>query len=97
MLPVVPPRPVGGLAGRCEPVYSDLARRRGLQGLVVLHVAVSPEGMPTSVTVARSSGHDILDEAALSRVRQCRFLPATQNGNPVAGTADLPFNFRLED
>jgi protein TonB len=96
LLPPVPPRPVGA-DGSCRLDYPEAAKRRGIEGLVVVHVAVSATGAPTGVAVAKSSGHDILDDAALATVRKCRFEPATQGGTPTAGTANLPFRFRLEE
>jgi protein TonB len=77
------------------PDYPYRARRLGQQGRVVLRVAVSPNGMPVEVEVARSSGHDNLDDAALDTVRQWRFTPAQIGGVAVAGTVEVPITFRL--
>jgi periplasmic protein TonB len=43
-----------------------------------------------------TSGHPILDLAALSAVRQWHFIPATQAGQSVAAVADVPVQFRLD-
>ncbi len=48
--------------------YPDAARQAGLRGTVELRIAVLPLG-GTAVDVARSSGHGVLDEAALAMVR----------------------------
>ena len=77
------------------PDYPYRARRAGHEGRVVLRVAVDAAGMPTAVTVARSSGHDSLDDAALEAVRHWRFTPATAAGLAVAGTVEVPITFRL--
>ena len=95
--PLVPPRPVGAAAGNAKPDYPSEARRRGQQGRVLLHVDVSAAGAPISVTVSSSSGHELLDQAALRAVSAWRFTPATRGGSPVAGTVDVPVQFRLED
>lgn len=95
--PLVPPRPVGAAAGNVKPDYPSEARRRGQQGRVLLHVDVSAAGAPISVTVSSSSGHELLDQAALRAVSAWRFTPATRGGSPVAGTVDVPVQFRLED
>ncbi|MDW8123587.1 MAG: TonB family protein [Geminicoccaceae bacterium] len=77
------------------PHYPAAARRRGIEGTVVLEVAVSPAGLPEEVVVARSSGSRLLDEAALEAVRRWRFRPARRAGEPVAGRVAVPITFRL--
>lgn len=49
--------------------YPDRARRQNLQGSLVLSVDVLPDGSIEYVRVLRSSGHDLLDEAAVRIVR----------------------------
>lgn len=46
--------------------YPVLARRRGWQGEVLLSVTIHPSGMLERVQIAQSSGHDVLDRAAVS-------------------------------
>jgi protein TonB len=96
-LPIIPPQAISGRAGNPKPDYPAEARRRGLQGKVVLLVEVSAAGLPASVAVASSSGHAALDQAALAAVQRWHFSPATRGGTPVAGTAQVPIQFRLEE
>ncbi len=79
------------------PVYPEIARRRGQQGRVVLRVRVGVNGLPLAVTVDRTSGHKVLDRAAIAAVRQWRFAPATEGGRPVVAVAEIPVQFRLAD
>ena len=95
--PILPPQPVSGLANNCKPDYPMAAKELGQQGRVVLRVEVSPAGKPLNTTVLSTSGYPRLDKAALAAVEQCRFRPATQGGIAVAGAADLPIQFRLEE
>jgi periplasmic protein TonB len=95
--PLVPPRPVAGMETNRAPVYPAIARQRGEQGRVVLRVNVSAGGTPVEVSVMDTSGHPILDSAALSAVRQWHFIPATQAGKSVAAVADIPVQFRLDN
>jgi protein TonB len=95
--PLLPPRPISGLASNAKPAYPVAARSRHQQGRVVLRVEVSADGLPLRVTVASSSNHPALDEAALAAVKRWRFSPATRGGVPVAGTAEIPVEFRLEE
>ena len=86
-----------GAAYRLNPApkYPPLALRRGWQGTVRLRVALDPDGHPTTVDLATSSGHAVLDEAALAAVRHWRFRPATRLGKPVAATVEVPIVFRI--
>jgi protein TonB len=78
-----------------SPPYPESARRRGVEGLVVLEVRVSAAGAPDSVQVSRSSGHDLLDRAAADAVRRWRFTAARRAGVAVAATVEVPIRFSL--
>ncbi len=78
-----------------KPDYPSLARRRGYQGEVVIRVIVSPAGKCRSASIVSSSGYSILDEAALEAVQGWSFEPAKQGDQPVEGSLDIPFSFRL--
>lgn len=80
-----------------EPAYPWEARRNRWQGTVLLAVTVSPEGHPIAVDVARSSGHRVLDDAAVEAVRQWRFVAAQRNGLAVEDRVAVPITFRLSD
>jgi protein TonB len=95
--PLVPPRPVAGMAGNRPPSYPERSRQRREQGRVLLRVEVSADGAAVAVAVAQSSGHPALDEAASMAVRQWRFIAATRGGTAVAATAEVPVVFTLTD
>jgi protein TonB len=82
--------------GECDRVYPARAQQLGLQGRVLIHVDISPDGSVTP-SVKSSSGHAILDNAALAKARTCRFAPAMRGGVAVSGSVELPFDFRLQD
>jgi protein TonB len=77
------------------PVYPPLARRRRLQGTVLVRVHVGVQGAVLDLQVERSSGHEILDRAALGAVRAWRFLPARRGATPVEAWVRVPLDFRL--
>jgi protein TonB len=87
-----------GLAGLYNPPpdYPPVARRRGLEGRTVLRVEVRPDGKAGRVSLRRSSGHGLLDDAALGAVSKWTFRPAQAGGVPVAGVVEVPIVFRLE-
>mgnify|MGYP003700856411 CR=1 FL=1 len=94
-VPSTAPAVAGGALANPPPEYPFLARRRGLEGVVLLRISVSAEGRATAVAVRRSSGHAILDEAAAAAVGGWRFRPATVDGKPAAGVLEAPIAFRL--
>ena len=49
--------------------YPDAARRRQLSGNLLLDVALNPDGSVLEITVRRSSGHKVLDDAAIRIVK----------------------------
>lgn len=89
--------PKAGRQGGINPIphYPRVARKNGWQGRVLLAVSVGLDGRATSVRVRRSSGHRVLDQAALTTVRRWRFKPARRGAVAVAGTTVVPITFRL--
>jgi protein TonB len=80
-----------------RPSYPEIARRRGWEGTVVIHLMLDEDGMPHDLRVQRSSGFDALDRAALASVRDWRFRPALRNGVAIAMPSVLvPIQFRLK-
>lgn len=77
------------------PAYPQLALRLRLAGSVLLRIRVSQEGRVLAASVERSSGHALLDEAALDAVRSWRFRPGTRDGQPVTREVLAPVIFRL--
>lgn len=80
-----------------KPEYPPLARRRQWEGRVILKVRVLAAGTVAAISVETSSGHEILDEAALEAVRRWRFVPAKRGGQAVDSVVNVPINFNLLD
>ncbi len=95
--PGVVPRYAGGGLSNAAPRYPYLARRRGQEGRVVVRVQVSAAGDAAAVSIRRSSGYRLLDEAAVKAVKTWRFAPAKRGGFSVAGSVDVPVSFKLTD
>lgn len=79
------------------PTYPEGLAAAGVEGRVLLRVAVDAQGAATAVTVEESSGHAALDEAAVVSVRRWRFNPAVVDGRPAAGEVMVPVDFRAKD
>ena len=76
--------------------YPHMARRRHLQGIVVLVFTISSGGQIESSRVGRASGHDLLDEAAQDTIRRVvRFPPFPAELNRQKLTIEIPLAFRL--
>lgn len=104
-----PPRPrpaAGPVAARvttavpcgegCRPPsYPPAARRLGQEGRVLLRVLVGADGAVLSADVEESSGHRLLDDAAVDAVREWTFEPAREGENAVESVVHVPFRFRL--
>jgi protein TonB len=45
--------------------YPEQARKQGLSGSLILDVALNPDGSINEITIRRSSGKKILDDAAI--------------------------------
>lgn len=88
------PAPAIG-ANNPRPNYPELARKRGQEGVVRIRCQVDAAGTVSAANVAVSSGHKLLDDAALKTVYKWRFKPAINNGAPVGGYVVVPIEFRL--
>ena len=86
-----------GILSKVEPVYPQSARQAGQEGTALLRIYIQANGRPGDIDVVRSSGYPVLDEAAVSAVRNWRFVPAKDrsSGKTVACTTNLPVVFRL--
>jgi len=79
-----------------RPEYPRAAREAGWAGTVVLWVEVLANGLVGTVTLHKTSGHSILDEAALSAVQGWRFVPAMDGNFPLRSVVHLPVRFDLK-
>jgi periplasmic protein TonB len=82
------------LVREVKPVYTDDARRAGIEGDVLLDVVIRADGRVGAVTVTRSLGGG-LDQRAIEAVRQWTFLPSRRNGAPVDVLVEVAVEFRL--
>jgi protein TonB len=82
-------------AGACPISYPERARKRNQEGTVVVHALIGPDGKPIEVTVAQSSGHPLLDEAAQEAIANCAFVPQKVGGRSVRAIVEIPIPFKL--
>ncbi len=75
--------------------YPRLAKERGWQGTVTLKVHISSEGEIGEVIMTGSSGHGILDEAAMVMVKDAHATPARRGDKPVDSWVIVPYRFTI--
>ncbi len=93
--PETSPEIVGGLAGLQQSItYPAADQEAGRQGTVVIRFVVTATGEATAVEVARSVSPG-LDSASVAALRQTRFVPGTQNGQPVNVRMTIPVRFAI--
>ncbi|MCQ8105781.1 energy transducer TonB [Methylomonas sp. SURF-2] len=77
------------------PEYPEIAQERGWEGKVLMKVHVKPDGKPDQVSVIKSSGQKVLDDAAVKTVYKWSFVPAKRGETPIAGNVTVPITFNL--
>ena len=77
-----------------KPLYTEPARRRGLQGDVLLEIVVRRDGSVGDVRIVKGLGEG-LDQKAVDAVRQWKFNPARRHGTPVDVLVEVAMEFRL--
>lgn len=91
-VPVTPPY----LVSSTDPRYPPAARNREIEGTVYVKMLVSSGGSVENAFVARSSGNEALDGAAVEAVYNWSFSPAKDTyGSPVRCYITMPVNFVL--
>jgi TonB family protein len=87
---IEPPR----ILREVKPTYTEEARRRGVQGDVLLEIVVQRDGSVGGVTVLQGLGAG-LNERAVAAIRQWRFAPAQRRGVPVDVIVEVAVEFTL--
>ena len=96
---VTRPLPVGGKIKEPEkirhvpPVYPAIAQQARVEGIVIIEAIIGTDGRVQQARVLRSK--PLLDEAALTAVRQWVFTPTLLNGVPVPVIMTVTVNFTM--
>ncbi|MGH9314268.1 MAG: energy transducer TonB, partial [Vicinamibacterales bacterium] len=77
-----------------KPDYTEDARRRGIEGDVILEIVVRRDGSVGDVRVVERLDAG-LDQRAVAAVRQWRFSPARLRGAPVDVEVEVAVEFKL--
>lgn len=76
------------------PVYPDLAKKAGIEGIVVITVTIGKTGDVENARIFKSQ--PMLDEAALAAAKKCKFKPAKQRDKFIKVKMNIPFHFKLK-
>ncbi|BFO06707.1 energy transducer TonB [Pseudomonas guariconensis] len=93
--PVTPPSASAAYLKNPAPQYPQMAHRRGWEGSVLLRVEVLASGKPGQIQIQKSSGRQVLDDAALAAVKRWSFVPAKQGEVAQVGWVSVPIDFKL--
>jgi len=78
------------------PRYPAIAKKRGQQGKVLLELWLNESGQQSHLTIAKSSGFEVLDNAALKAVAHWQFKAHSPDGfTRVASRIRVPIEFAL--
>jgi TonB family protein len=69
------------------------ALRQGTEGWVELGFMVDPQGKPFEITVIRSTGSKVFDDAATRAIAQSTFEPGTLDGKPIESGFEIKYKF----
>lgn len=78
---------------RTPPSYPRRALDLGQQGVVTLAALIEPNGRPGMLKIEQSSGHRLLDKAALAAVKKWEFEPLIQDGRKTSSWVQVPVRF----
>jgi protein TonB len=79
---------------KVDPVYPEVARKQGTQGLVVLDAVIAPDGSVKNLRPL--SGPDVLAQSATAAVGSWKFEPYLSSGKAVQVETTIAVEFRLD-
>lgn len=83
------------VVSKVQPKYPEEARRKHIQGRVVMRAEITKDGVVESLEVL--SGDPVLAAAATDAVKDWKYKPFLLNGDPMAVETQVTVNFTLAD
>jgi len=78
---------------KVDPVYPEKARKKRIEGTVLLAATITKNGDIADLTVV--SGNRLLAQAAVDAVKQWKYRPYFFRGQPVEVETQVEVNFAL--
>ena len=82
------------LLKHAQPYYPEMARKSGVEGIVVVKVLIDKKGNVEKAEIFKSI--PVLDDAALKAAKKCKFKPAKQRDKLVKVWMIIPYKFKLK-
>jgi TonB family protein len=89
---ITPPR----LLEVASPEYTDVAKKKKVEGTVVLDIVVDKKGNVVDAKVKKGLGYG-LDESAVAAVKVWLYKPAEKDGQPVPVHMEVTTDFYLHE
>jgi periplasmic protein TonB len=93
---ITAPQP-SGRKHDCDAGYPPVSKRLGEEGHAMVKFSVQDDGSVSNVTIAKSSGYQRLDDAAIQCVQSWRYKPATQGGKAIAVSTQVSVTYQLKN
>ncbi len=94
----IAPKPIGGMAAIQNNLeYPDIARRAGIQGLVIVTIHIDTLGNVTDSKILKSLGNNGCGEAARAALTKTKWEPAQFKGKPINVWVNAPVTFKLKE
>lgn len=71
--------------------YPGSARRRGIEGTVYIRFVLDASGTLSNISVEKTSGYTLLDNASVKTIKRCVFPPPPDDSL----TLSIPITFKL--
>jgi protein TonB len=78
-----------------QPVYLEVAKRAGVQGIVIIKLCIKTNGRVDTSKTKILKGIPVLDNEVLSKVKTWRYKPYTVDGVATPACFPVRFVFRL--
>jgi len=92
-VPDVPPYPIGGFNSIKKNLhYPKTAKQNNIRGRVLVYVTIDSSGEIIKTKILKKLGYGC-EEAALSTLKQVKFVPAYLDNKRVEGALAIPFDF----
>lgn len=86
------------LLKQITPNYPEYARRRGIEGFVILQFTININGHVINPSVQQANPPDHFETAALRAIKQWQFSPGrNDNGTPIPCRFQMRIDFKLEN
>jgi protein TonB len=87
-----------GPKGFTKPTYPRNSERLGEEGVTTLNLLIGEDGKVSDAQLVSSSGHEALDQAAISHaMKSWKFIPCMVGDKPVACWLKVPLRWKIDE